>query len=125
MIGIIVATHDHFGKELLKTAESIVGTQEDVITISVAPGTIGMKEHFVELGEETLERNDELLWLVDIFGGTPFRYVSQCVVDDERQHLVTGVNLPMLMEALMNRKKTGSELAELLVSDSQTGIRKM
>lgn len=125
MIGIIVATHDHFGEGLLQTARSIVGEEAEATTISVAPGTTGASEKFIALGQATLAKNDEVIWLIDIFGGTPFRYASQCVINDPKQHLITGVNLPMLMQALMNRQLTGETLTKLLETDSKTGIRRM
>ncbi len=92
MIGIIIATHDHLADSLLKTAESILGEQSCVETLNIEPGATGLQEKIEDYAKDLLTKVDELVWLVDMFGGTPFRYASYCVMDDSRQSLVTGVN---------------------------------
>ncbi|MDT2828626.1 MAG: PTS sugar transporter subunit IIA [Enterococcus viikkiensis] len=125
MIGLIIATHDHLADSLLKTAEAILGEQSCVETINIEPGATGLQEKITDLANEVLTKTDELVWLVDIFGGTPFRYASYCVMNDARQALVTGVNLPMVLQALVNRELAADELTEQLEKETKLTIRRM
>lgn len=60
-----------------------------------------------------------------MFGGTPFRYASFCVVNDSRQSLVTGVNLPMVLQALVSRELSADELTKQLKTEAKQTIRRM
>ncbi len=60
-----------------------------------------------------------------MFGGTPFRYASYCVIHDSRQSLVTGVNLPMVLQALVNRELSANELTKQLELEAKQTIRRM
>lgn len=125
MIGIIIATHDHLADSLLDTAESILGEQSCVETLNIEPGATGLQEKIEDFATELLTKVDELVWLVDMFGGTPFRYASLCVVNDSRQSLVTGVNLPMLLQALVNRELPAEDLTKQLELEAKQTIRRM
>lgn len=125
MIGIIITTHDHLADSLLKTAEAILGEQSCVETLNIEPGTIGRQEEIEHFANDLLTKVDEVVWLVDMFGGTPFRYASYCVINDSRQSLVTGVNLPMVLQALVNRELSASELTEQLTVEAKQTIRRM
>ena len=125
MIGIIIATHDHLADSLLDTAESILGEQSCVETLNIEPGATGLQEKIEDFAKELLTKVDELVWLVDMFSGTPFRYASFCVVNDSRQSLVTGVNLPMLLQALVNRELPAEDLTKQLELEAKQTIRRM
>lgn len=125
MIGIIIATHDHLADSLLKTAEAILGEQSCIETLNIEPGATGLQEKITDLANDVLTKTEELVWLVDMFGGTPFRYASYCVMNDTRQALVTGVNLPMVLQALVNRELAADELTEQLEKETKMTIRRM
>lgn len=125
MIGIIVVAHDHLAEGLVETAQAIMGPQQYVDTIAVEAKTKNLQEVFNHKAQKMLEKVDEIVWLIDIFGGTPFRYASQCVVNNENQHLVTGMNLPMLLQALTNRNLAAKTLTKQLEDESKEAIRRI
>lgn len=125
MIGIIVAGHDDFAKVLAETAQAIMGQQSALETISVRAKQKDLATVFQTTLEKVKKEHEEVLWLVDIFGGTPFHYASRLAVKDPNQHLVTGANLPMILQALANREEGAAELAAELESESKTAIRRM
>lgn len=125
MIGIVIATHDHLADSLLKTAEAILGEQSYIRTLNIDPGATGLQKKIEVFAEELLKEVDELVWLVDMFGGTPFRYASYCVMNDSRQALVTGVNLPMVLQALVNRELSAEALTTQLELETKQTIRRM
>ncbi|MEO1769126.1 MULTISPECIES: PTS sugar transporter subunit IIA [Enterococcus] len=125
MIGIIVVAHDHLAEGLVETAQAIMGQQQYVDTIAVEAQAKNLQEVFNYKAKQMLKEVDEIVWLVDIFGGTPFRHSSQCVVNNENQHLVTGMNLPMLLQALTNRNLPAKILTKQLEDESKEAIRRM
>src|SRR5690625_1644853 len=109
---ILVLTDGKFGEELIKSAEMIAGTVENVSALSLMPDMSA--EEFRTKTESYLEEIDnEIICLVDLFGGTPsntIMYLSQ----KYDMTIVSGVNLPMLLEVYMNLDmNTSEELAEI------------
>lgn len=95
-INIIVATHGFFGQELVKSAEMIVGSTENVYHLSLTPEK--SFEVFMQEAQELLEQlTGPVLVLVDLFGGTPSNVLT--VLTKKYQHQVlTGINLPMFID---------------------------
>lgn len=120
MVPIIVATHGTLALQLVKTAEAILGAQTGLTAI-------GLEAHE---GIEDLQRKFQsvlplaggCLILVDIFGGTPCN-VSLGLAQTRRLQVLTGVNLPMLVEALTHRSEEDLEaLAEQVRAKGQKSI---
>jgi mannose/fructose-specific phosphotransferase system component IIA len=44
-----------------------------------------------------------ILALLDLFGGSPATACARLMADDERIEVITGFNLPMLLEVLIQR----------------------
>jgi|SRR5699024_7948847 len=109
---ILVLTHGKFGEELVKSAEMIVGSLENVNALSLMPDMSA--EEFRSIVQEFLdETKDEIICLVDMFGGTPsntIMYLSQ----KYDITIISGVNLPMLLEVYMNlNNETIENLADI------------
>ena len=67
--------------------------------------------------------NDGILILVDLPGGTPAKMAASLLQDNDKLEVVTGVNIPMLAEALMYRDNMSlSELAAQAVLSGTEGI---
>lgn len=112
MIGILIVTHGNFGTELLKSAELIIGKQEHVRTLGLNC-VDNVDELCSDVGQtiEALDSGDGVLVLTDLFGGSPANVTATNMKNKSFQS-VTGVNLPMLIEALDSRENT--ELVELV-----------
>jgi mannose/fructose-specific phosphotransferase system component IIA len=54
-----------------------------------------------------------MLLLADLFGGSPANAVASAFLRDDDVELVTGLNLPMVLEVSNRRKKAGHDLAVL------------
>lgn len=107
---IIIGTHGDFGKELLKTAEMIIGPLENVQAFSLLPG-MEMTE-YRELILSSLDSENNYIALVDLFGGTPSNTIASFLMDYNFE-IISGVNLPMLLEVYSNLN--GEETCELKV----------
>ncbi|SUB23991.1 PTS mannose transporter subunit IIAB [Avibacterium avium] len=126
-IAIIIATHGVAAEQLLKTTEMLIGEQENVATIDFVPGenaeTIMAK--YQEKLSTTLSHCDEVLFLVDTWGGSPFNAANRVSEGKDNMDIVTGVNVPMLVETFMARDDGPSlqELVAIALETGRTGVR--
>ena len=121
MIGIIVMTHGSFSEEIIKSCELIAGPAERTAAIKLNrnDNIEDLNKNFVE----KLNEGDGVLVLADLLGGSPSNVASLNLKKGGKFHALTGVNLPMLLEALINREgKSLEELAEACIEAGQTGI---
>lgn len=125
-IAIVIGTHGWAAEQLLKTAEMLLGEQENVGWIDFVPGENA--ETLIEKYNAQLEKLDTskgVLFLVDTWGGSPFNAASRIVVDKEHYEVVAGVNIPMLVETLMSRddNPTFDELVAHAVETGREGVK--
>lgn len=120
MVGILIVTHGNFGTELLKSAELIIGKQENVETLGLNLGD-NVQELYNAVGEaiQRLDNGEGVLVLTDLFGGSPTN-VTAGNMNKYKFESVSGVNLPMLIEALDSRNIM--PLNNLLAKAIQSGI---
>lgn len=117
MIGIVIVTHAHLGREMLKTAEFIVGGLEGCVSVSV-DGNRGPETLRQAIGEaiQSVDKDGGILILTDMFGGTPSN-ISLSFLEAGRVEVLTGVNLPMLIKAVQVRDKMGLDQAAQTIGD--------
>lgn len=98
-----MVTHGNFGKELIKSAELIIGKQENISSLSLKPGG-DIEELYLNIKAEIdkLDCGNGAIVFTDLFGGTPSNTVLRTMAEKEIQS-ITGVNLPMLLETLVLR----------------------
>ncbi|MGV8980458.1 PTS sugar transporter subunit IIA [Clostridium sp.] len=125
MIAIILATHGKFSKELLKSSEMIFGKQENIECVTFEPGESA--DDLVKKYENEIEKLDVksgLIFMVDLFGGSPFNAASRVAINNENIDIVSGVNLPMLLEVFNARDdKTLDEVVKIAVETGQYAIK--
>ena len=98
-IGIIIASHGEFAAGIHQSGSMIFGDQANVkactLMPSEGPDDIRRKMEEAIAG---FENQDEVLFLVDLWGGTPFNQASALLNGHEdKWAIVTGLNLPMLI----------------------------
>ncbi|NNS05412.1 PTS mannose transporter subunit IIAB [Erwinia sp. JH02] len=125
-IAIMIGTHGWAAEQLLKTAEMLLGEQENVGWIDFVPGENAetlMEKYQARLAE--MDSTQGVLFLVDTWGGSPFNAASRLVVDKPGYDVVAGVNIPMLVEVLMARddNSTFDELVALAVETGREGVK--
>lgn len=120
MIALIIGTHGMFSEELLKSSEMILGSQNNVGAVTFKPGegTDTLLSKYNKLINE-LDCSDGVLFMVDLFGGSPFNAASILAMKNENMEIITGVNLPMLLEVFGSRDF--SNLSELLTIAENAG----
>lgn len=121
MVGILIASHGALAAGLLDSASMIVGQPELVKAESLQPedSPDGFLDRLSKSALE-LDRGDGVLVLTDLFGATPANSALHLVSD--KVEVLTGVNLPMLIEAIMNREMPVRVLAQSLLEPARAGI---
>lgn len=127
MVNIILASHGEFSEGIRQSAEMIFGEQEALETVIFMPneGPEDLKSK-LDTAAESFGPNAEILIMVDLWGGSPFNQASIIHEENpERTAIVSGLNLPMLLEALGGRMgmDTAHELAGNIIKEESTGIR--
>ncbi len=120
----IVFTHGNLGVELVNSAEIIAGTQEGIkvesVTCNDSPESVAIR---VEQLLGTLKKEDSVIFFVDMRGGTPWNTVMR-FLNISSYHCLAGVNLPMLLEAIISRNKGASfeEIVNAALNAGKEGI---
>ena len=124
MLKIIVATHGRFAEEVTKSAFMILGEQENVSAVTFLPGE--GSEDLIAKYQEVLKdvtADDQVIFLVDLFGGSPFNAAARIVCDNSSKYrLVAGVNLAMLIELCSSVIDDLDQLVSLVVSQGKESI---
>jgi len=105
LIALIICTHGNLSTELLKAAEMIIGTQENIEAVTFQLGE-GMEELALRYEEaiKRLDTSEGVLFLTDLFGGSPYNAASLISINHENMDIITGANLPMVIKAATARK---------------------
>lgn len=127
MVGIVLASHGDLAQGIKQTASMVFGDQPDVVSVSLQP-SMGPDDLRAEIEKEvaTLSDQEQVLFLVDLWGGTPFNQINGLLDGHPAWAAVTGMNLPMVITAYtlrMNPEATAHEIATGLIQESRDGVR--
>ncbi len=124
MIGIVVVTHSNLGEALIEAAEFIIGDRPDGITsvsIDIAQDVDKLRGKVAAAIKE-VDQKDGVLILTDMFGGTPSN-LSYSFLEEGHIEVLSGVNLPVLIEATQSRQRLGlSDLATRIEAQGKKSI---
>lgn len=111
---LLIITHGEFGIEIVKSAEMIMGPQEDVSALALRPGDSVDDLHIqaFQIIEKNTEKGLETVVLCDLLGGSPSNVALSCMSKGDIK-IFTGINLPMLIE-MLQWYKTEDNLSALL-----------
>lgn len=100
---VIVVSHGDFSKGLVNSIQMLVGEQENLVAYSLYPEQTvdSLREELEEEIKKTKEGED-ILFLTDLFHGSPFNVVVSLMRDYSFYH-ITGINLPLAVEVMMGR----------------------
>ncbi|RII32161.1 PTS mannose transporter subunit IID [Clostridium chromiireducens] len=128
MIALIISTHGKFSEELVKSSEMIFGSQTNIGTVTFKPGegTDNLIAKYTNLIDNELDCKDGVLFMVDLFGGSPFNAASVLTLNNDNIEIVSGVNLPMLLEVFSSRDFSSlPELASIAQNAGKDAIKQL
>jgi PTS system mannose-specific IIA component len=106
MIGIVIVTHSQLGDALIEAAEFIIGNRpESLVSVSIdLTESAEVLRTRIDKGIKKVQSKDGVLILTDMFGGTPSN-LSYSFLEEGRIEVISGVNLPILIQAVNTRSK--------------------
>lgn len=129
-IGIIIASHGKFAEGIHQSGSMIFGEQEKVAVVTFMPseGPDDLYAHFTKAIAQ-FDADDEILVLADLWSGSPFNQASRIMGENpERKFaIITGLNLPMLIQAYTERMMDASagveQVAANIIKEAKEGIK--
>ena len=122
-IGLLLITHSHIGEALFETANKMFNDELlPVITLTVS--TDCNPELIKTQARSAVARLDDgegVLVFTDMYGSTPSN-IAYSLAEPGRVHVISGLNLPMLIRTLNYRGLDLKSLTEKAVSGGRDGI---
>lgn len=127
MVGIILASHGEFAKGIMQSGSMIFGEQENVKAVTLMPSE-GPDDIRAKMKDAiaSFDNQDEVLFLVDLWGGTPFNQANTLFEEHkDKWAIVAGMNLPMLIEAYGARlsMESAHEIATYILNSGKEGVK--
>lgn len=116
---LFLCSHGDFAKEIICSAEMIIGPMEDAVAICLQPGMSG--DDYLEEMKKNIElyKEDRILVLADLFGGTPCNTAAR-LLKEYSIDIITGLNLGMLLEVYSSlQTKDTTQLKEIALKALQ------
>ena len=119
MIGLLLVSHRRLAEEMKAVMEHVVGSQEQVETVSIFP-TDDMEQRRTEIQDkiEKLNTGDGVIVLTDMFGGTPSN-LAISMMNYDHVEVLAGMNLPMLIK--LAQVRSTQPLKEATLSAQEAG----
>lgn len=126
MIQIITASHGPLSEAIIKSASIIAGSNKtkNLRCIQITMETT-LEEIRNQINEilDSFDETDEILALTDVFGGSITRVITE-YIGVRKLHIITGMNLGMLLEALFVKDNFSiEELVDYLLHSGKEGIK--
>ena len=122
MIGCILTGHGTFANGLADALSMIAGDQDYFIPVPfIEAGAASYPETLASTISDLLAQTDGVLIFCDLLGGTPFNQAMMLSQNYNNVEVVTGTNLPMLLETLSLRLAS-TTLTDLLQTALESGI---
>jgi PTS system mannose-specific IIA component len=118
MIGLVLVSHGKLAEGLVDAMQMITGEQEAVRSIGLleTEDVEGLMDKVSQAVQE-VDSGEGALIMVDLFGASPFNASARLVLASAGKPLevVTGMNLPMVVELAVQREGMSLEEAVNLV----------
>ncbi len=110
MLGIILTGHGGFASGMEKAMKQILGEQSQFIAIDFPEAsTTALLTSQLEQAVGALDDREDIVFLTDLLGGTPFRVASTLALQKPGREVITGTNLQLLLEMVLEREGLTSE----------------
>ena len=93
---LVLISHGNFCVELKKSAEMIMGPQDNIYAIPLLPED--GPESYLKKFQDVVKELDDYVVFADLMGGTPANTVAKEIMKGKDIELYAGANLPMVIE---------------------------
>lgn len=125
MVSIILTGHAYFAPGLASAIEMIAGPQDGFEAVAFCEGAEALfPQKMSDAIAGAAAKGAGVLVMCDLFGGTPFNQAMVASRPYEDVEVIAGVNLPMLLEAIVSRtpSSTTSQVIESVMNAATAGI---
>lgn len=104
MIGIVVVSHKNLAEVLVDTAVSIMGPQEDIVSVTFYPheDLENLKKKIISAIKK-VDSGMGVVVFTDLLGGSCCNACAE-ILDEDRVIVITGLNLAMILDVMIHRK---------------------
>ena len=121
MVGAVVLTHSFVARELIATAEYLLGKMAGIVAVSFDGKSDAIQARkIISEAIQSVDEGEGVLILTDLFGGSPAN-LAFSFLDQPKIEVITGVNLSMVLTFWNYRK--GRDLVELSACVKLSGRR--
>ncbi|MCK4675138.1 MAG: hypothetical protein KAT61_04435 [Gammaproteobacteria bacterium] len=117
-------THEGIASNLLKTGEAIVQKTNSNLSFFEVPMDL-TTDKIVNNIEDKLKQltiDEGIFFITDIYGSTPSN-IAQQLANKYKAHLITGLNLPMIIRLLNYRDEPAETLLQKALEGAHHGIQ--
>lgn len=123
-IALFFITHEGIASNLITIGEAIISKKNNNLRYCEVPmdadvaSTIdGIEENITQL-----DTDEGIIFITDIYGSTPSNIARQ-LADKHSAHLISGVNLPMVIRLLNYRDEAEKTLLQKALEGARQGIQ--
>jgi PTS system N-acetylgalactosamine-specific IIA component len=122
MLGIIIIGHGHFASGLLSSVKLIAGEQKKLEIVDFKEGD--SSEILNGKIKEAISRlsNENIAIFTDIPGGTPFNQSVLISKEYSQVKVITGTNLPAIIDGLFNREMDIEDFVEKVMQSGKDSL---
>lgn len=117
MVKLIITGHGKFSSGIMDGINFIMGAQKDIVKIEFDDTDLDAYSNKIEEIIKCSEKG--AIIFTDIIGGTPFRISTILCTKYDNVCVITGANIPMIIESIIKRENM--PLKELIVQIMDTG----
>lgn len=122
MVKFIITGHGKFSNGVFDAINFIMGIQKDVYKVEF--NNIDLDIYSNKLEEIVKESEQGTVIFTDLIGGTPFRISCLICTKYNNAYVVTGTNVPMLIEAIIKRDNLPlKKLIDQIIDIGKNGIQ--
>jgi len=90
---------------LLNAVEMIIGKHDNVAALELSEqDQVEAFKQRIEQALDDVQGDDGVIIFVDMLGATPFNHSARVALERYNVEVITGVNLPLLLEIIMQRE---------------------
>ena len=123
-IALFFVTHEGIASNLLSIGEAIIQRSNNNLSYLEVAMDASTDEAFnaIEKKLASLSTDEGIIFITDMYGSTPSN-IAQQLADKYHTHLISGVNLPMVIRLLNYRNEQSKALLQKALDGAHFGIQ--
>lgn len=119
---ILIATHGKMASGILYTAEMILGKQENITAMNAyVDADVDVEKEFDTYFQE--KKGQRIIVMTDLEGGSVNQKLMQYAAKDEKITLITGINLPLLIQIVFADGDVSEEEIETFIERARKELK--